>query len=225
MTQFSQHAAFDLADLKRRFLSAQLAGRRDEGLRIIVEEGLGAGAAVPDLHLQVIQQAQYEIGRLWQENRCTIAQEHVATAISQLALARLYQHLPRARRNGRRILLACVEGELHELGARVASDFLEMGGFDVQFVGANTPVDSLVALARLERPDLVALSVSLSFHMPALRRTVERIRAALGADVPIAVGGHAVDWDPDAVRDLGVSLFGGDAAEMLANVKRRLGVA
>ncbi len=36
----------------------------------------------------VIQKTQREIGRLWQENRITIADEHVATAISQLALAR-----------------------------------------------------------------------------------------------------------------------------------------
>jgi len=220
-----QHHALDLGDLQRRFLSAQLAGRRDEGLRIIVDEGLLRGIAVPDLHLKVIQEAQYEIGRLWQANRCTIAQEHVATAISQLALARLYQHLPRARRNERRVMFACVEGELHELGARVASDFLEMGGFDVQFVGANTPVDSLIGLVELARPDLLALSVSLSFHMPALRRTIERARAVLGAGFPIAVGGHAVDWDRDAAAGLNVAVLGGDAATMLANVKRILRVA
>ncbi len=220
-----QEATPDLAELQRRFLSAQLAGRRDEGLRIIVEDGLGGGAAVPDLHLKVIQEAQHEIGRLWQANRCTIAQEHVATAISQLALARLYQHLPRASRNERRVMFACVEGELHELGARVASDFLEMGGFEVQFVGANTPVDSLIGLLEITRPDLLALSVSLSFHMPALRRTVERARAALGPAFPIAVGGHAVDWDPGAIAGLNVAVLGGDAATMLASVKRILGVA
>jgi len=220
-----QNAALDLGELQRRFVSAQLAGRRQEGLRIIVEEGLEAGAAVPDLHLKVIQAAQYEIGRLWQANRCTIAQEHVATAISQLALARLYQHLPRAARTGRRVLFACVEGELHELGARVASDFLEMGGFEVQFAGANTPVDSLIGLLELTRPDLLALSVSLSFHMPALRRTVERARAVLGAAFPIAVGGHAVTWDPGAIAGLDVAVLGGDAATMLANVKRILAVA
>lgn len=216
----------DLADLRRRFLSAQLTGRRDEGLRIILDEGLRHGVDVADLQLRVIQPAQQEIGRLWQENRCTIAQEHVATAISQLALAHLYQHLPRAPRNGKRVLLACVEGELHELGARVASDFLEMAGFDVQFVGANTPTESLVALAKLARPDLLALSISLTFNMPALRQTIARAREELGPAFPIAVGGPAIDFlsDPAAIKQLGVAVLGGDAAEMVAHVRAALGL-
>jgi methanogenic corrinoid protein MtbC1 len=217
----------DLDDLRRRFLSAQLAGRRDEGLRIILDEGLGHGADVTDLQLRVIQSAQQEIGRLWQENRCSIAQEHVATAISQLALAHLYQHLPRAARNGKRVLLACVEGELHELGARIASDFLEMAGFDVQFVGANTPVESLIALAKLARPDLLALSISLTFNMPALRRTIARAHEELGADFPIAVGGPAITFlsPADAARDLNVPVVGGDADALVAGARAALGLS
>jgi methanogenic corrinoid protein MtbC1 len=225
MTAVSAPAHLDLGELQRRFLAAQLAGRRDEGLRVILDGGLRAGASVPALQLQVIQRSQYEIGRLWQENRCTIAQEHVATAISQLALAHLYLHLPRAPRNAKRITMACVEGEQHELGARIATDFLEMGGFDVEFIGANTPVDSLIRQLRLTRPDMLALSISLSFHAPALRRTVAGVRAAFGAQLPIAVGGHAVTWDPRLCYDLGVAVLGGDAADMRANVARALRVA
>jgi methanogenic corrinoid protein MtbC1 len=220
-----ESARVDLADLQRRFLSAQLAGRRDEGLRIILDAGLRRGASVPALQLEVIQPAQYEIGRLWQENRCTIAQEHVATAISQLALAHLYQHLPRAPSNGKRITMACVEGELHDLGARIATDFLEMAGFDVELVGANTPVDSLMAQLRLRRPDMLALSISLNFHAPALRATVAAARAALGPQFPIAVGGHALGWDPRLGDELGVAVLGGDAAELRAKVVHVLGAA
>ncbi|HXU65136.1 MAG TPA: cobalamin-dependent protein [Polyangia bacterium] len=217
----------DLDDLRRRFLSAQLAGRRDEGLRVILDEGLRHGVGVADLHLRVIQSAQQEIGRLWQENRCSVAQEHVATAISQLALAHLYQHLPRAPRNGKRVLLACVEGELHELGARIASDFLEMAGFDVQFVGANTPVESLVALTKLARPDLLALSISLTFNMPALRQTIARTREEMGQDFPIAVGGPAIEFlsRAEAARELDVPVLGGDAAELAASVRAVLGLS
>jgi methanogenic corrinoid protein MtbC1 len=215
----------DTAELRRRFLAAQLAGRRDEGLRIILESGLRAGVPIAALQLEVIQSAQHEIGRLWQENRCSIAQEHVATAIAQLALAHLYQHLPRANRNGRRVTIACVEGELHELGARIAADFLEMGGFAVEFIGANTPVDSLVGQLSLHPPDLLALSISLSFHAPALRRTVAAVRQALGPGLPIAVGGHAVSWDPSLATGLDVAVLGGDADRLRGEVARVLGVA
>src|SRR5690242_10012120 len=102
----------DLTELSDRYLAAQLVGDRREALRLIIEEGLEQGVSVPRLQIEVIQAAQYEIGRLWQENAISVAQEHLATGISQLALAHLYEHLPRGESIGRRAVVACVEGEL-----------------------------------------------------------------------------------------------------------------
>jgi len=89
-----------LEELRDRFLAAQLEGNRREGLRLIMEEGLDAGHSVPELHLGVIRPAQHEIGLLWERNELSVAREHVASALAQLALAQLYPHLPRAVPNG-----------------------------------------------------------------------------------------------------------------------------
>ena len=212
-----------LASLLDRYLAAQLQGQRKEALRLIVEEGLGAGVSVPDLELKVIGPAQREIGRLWHENRITVAQEHLATAISQLVLAQLYRHLPRDPPNGKRVTVACVEGELHEVGARMASDFLEMAGFDVDFLGANVPTDHLLSYVRDARPDLLCLSATLSFHVPALQDAVARVRAQ-DATLPIAVGGLAFEWAGGLQEKLGVTFYGKDARELVAGACRELGV-
>src|SRR5688500_827429 len=81
----------ELAALRERYVAAQLAGSRREVLRLVVEEGLERGATVGQLQAHVIRAAQAEIGRLWQHNRISIAQEHLATALSQLAMAHLFQ--------------------------------------------------------------------------------------------------------------------------------------
>jgi methanogenic corrinoid protein MtbC1 len=209
--------------LLRAFLDAQLAGDRRRGLRVVLDEGLGAGFSVPELHLSVIQAAQYEIGRLWQENAVSIAQEHVATAVAQLALSQLYAHLPRASSNGRSVLVACIEGEQHEMGPRVLTDFLDMAGFDVRFVGASTPTDSLVAMVRADRPDLVALSASLAFHLPALERAVTQLRDA-APDTALGVGGLALLRDADFVARTGVQVYGRDAREMVTRARAALGL-
>jgi hypothetical protein len=44
----------------------------------VLEQGIGAGASVFDVQVEVIQAAQREIGRLWQENQISIAEEHMA---------------------------------------------------------------------------------------------------------------------------------------------------
>lgn len=204
-----------LVALRDSYLSAQLAGNRREALRLLVDEGLLRGVPVPSLHLEVIQKAQWEIGRLWQENHISVAQEHLATAISQLALSHLYRHLQRDPPNGRTVMLSCVEGELHELGARMASDFLEMAGFDVRFLGANVPTEHLVREVVGSRPHLLALSVTMTYHVPALRKAVAAVRE-VSPMLPMAVGGLAFTWVPGLEADLGVPFFGKDARELVA---------
>lgn len=205
--------------LATRYLAAQLAGDRREALRLIVDEGLGAGLSVPDVQLLVIQRAQQEIGRLWQENRISVAREHAATAISQLVLAHIYPHLPREPRNECRVVVACVEGERHDMPARVATDFLEMAGFEVQFLGADVPTDDLVALVGERPAGAVALSVTLAFNLPALRDAATRIRAATGGAVPVLAGGHALAGPRPAWAE-GLVITTATVHELVAQARR-----
>lgn len=216
-------ASEDLALLLRRYLAAQLAGDRQEALRLLVEEGLMRGVPLPDIHLQIIQPAQYEIGRLWEEGHISIAQEHQATAITQLALAHLYRHLPREAPNGKVVMVSCVEGELHEVGANMASDFLEMAGFDVRFLGANLPTTLLVRHVLERPPDLLVLSITMPYHLPALRAAVEQVHAILPR-LPLAAGGRAFHWEPALAKELEVSFHGQDARELVASARRMLRV-
>ena len=207
-------------DLRSRYLAAQLAGDRQEALRLVMEEGIGAGVTMPEIVLQVLQPAQYEIGRLWEENRISVAQEHLGTAITQLVLAHLYPHLPRDPRRNRTALVATVEGELHDMGARVTADFLEMAGYDVRYLGASVPADHLVSMIAEEKPDLLALSTTIPTHLPMLERTVARVCEATGGELPILLGGRAfanvpgVDWQGGNVVNCG------DVADMIRTAGR-----
>ena len=205
--------------LRERYVRAQLQGDRGAALAL-VREALSSGMTVPAIQLEILQAAQYEIGRLWESNSISIAVEHQATAISQLALAFLYERLPRAQSNGKRVLLACVEGELHDMGSRIAADFLEMDGFEVRFLGANVPASSLAERVQDYRPDLVALSATMTFHLPALEAAVQQVRSTLGRGVPILVGGRAFSWSTGFAQKLDVQGFGRNADELVAEARR-----
>jgi methanogenic corrinoid protein MtbC1 len=213
-----------LEALRARFIDAQLRGDRREALRV-VEDGLACGASVTDLHEQVLEAAQREIGRLWQENLVTVAQEHMATAIANLVLTQLFERAQPAQRNDKRILVACVEGELHEFPARLVADALDLAGFSVRYLGANVPTDSLLAMIAANKPDMVALSATMSFHSTALREAVTRIRAEHGPSLPIAVGGAALAWAAGLAEDLGVEVTGATASDLVVAATRVLGVA
>lgn len=196
-----------VSELCRRYVEAQLAGERREALRLVLVEGLGRGLTVTQLQVDVIQAAQREIGRMWQQNRISIAQEHMATAISQVVMSRLFEEGMPEEPLGRKVLVACVEGEMHEFPARLVSDFLELAGFEVRYLGANVPVHDLARMVREERPHLLALSVTMSFNASALREAVERVRAEWPR-LPILVGGHALAWEPDLAERHGVASCG-----------------
>jgi len=216
-----------LRRLQERYLEAQLRGDRREALRLIDEEGIARGHSVPTLHLRVITPAQQEIGRLWQQNVIHVAQEHAATAISQLVVSHLYRFLPVRPPVGRRLLVACAPGERHEMGARIASDLLEAAGFAVHYLGADVPVRDLVAHAAATHPDLVVLSAATGMCTPGLVQAVAALHAALGAGLPIVVGGAAFtepDTAPPCDLPDGVLQHGVDGSGLVALVCDRLGL-
>jgi methanogenic corrinoid protein MtbC1 len=207
------------AELRHGYLRAQLAGDRAAALAVVTA-ALAAGLTVPQVQLEIIQWSQYEIGKLWERNAISIAAEHQATAISQLALANLYERLPRRPRLGKRVVLACVEGEMHDMGSRIAADFLEMAGFDVRLLGANVPAVSLGERVEKERPDLVALSATMTFHLPAIERAIAAVRGTTVARIPVLIGGRAFAWARGAAAKLDAQGFGSDADTLVAEALR-----
>jgi methanogenic corrinoid protein MtbC1 len=213
----------DLASLRSRYLKAQLAGDRREALRLVIQEGLEQGASVLQIQLAVIQEAQREIGRLWQKNVISIAQEHMATAISSTAPSHLYDHASRVSSNGKTVMVACVEGELHDFPARLVADALYLAGFDVRYLGASVPTDSLVSMVVADPPHLLALSVTMTFNVPSLRDAVRRIRAE-AQRVPIAVGGGACSFVTGVAGALDADVTAADAQELVDAAQRLLGI-
>jgi MerR family transcriptional regulator, light-induced transcriptional regulator len=203
------------------YLRATLAGNAGAAVRLAIEQGVSAGISPAELELRMILPAQREVGRLWQENRISVAQEHLATSISQLVMSHLYAHLPRPVPNGRRIMVACVEGELHELGARMGADFLEMAGFDVHFLGAHVRHDVLREAVRAHPPDLLGLSATMPFHWPALEKAVAEVRTVAPL-LPIIVGGAFLDQTPGLSQRLGVQACGTDAEALVSQVRSLL---
>jgi methanogenic corrinoid protein MtbC1 len=203
-----------LQELVERFVTAQLAGDR-AGVLAIVADARRRGIGVREVQIRVIAEAQREIGRLWEINRVSIAQEHLATALAHLALARLYEPVASAPRRPT-VLLACVQGEHHDFGPRIAADVLDGAGYDVRFLGADVPTGSLADLAERTRPDVICLSATMLFHLPALRAAVAAIRAKL-PDAPILVGGRAIE---QAGAPPGTERAGVTADDLLAAIER-----
>ncbi len=198
------------------YRDAVLAGDRRRAFGV-VDAARAAGLGLRTLYLQVFQPTLEEVGRLWEENRITVADEHLATAITQAAMSRLYDELFAASRPATRLLVAaCADSERHEVGLRMLCDLLELEGWDTIFLGASVPVADLVALIRQRRPHVVALSASLEPHLPRLAETIRAIREGVATPPLIAVGGRPFVDDPTLAQRVGADVTARDAAEAVA---------
>lgn len=206
----------------RVYLDALRAGDRRHALTV-VEDARAAGLGLPALYLDVFQPALREIGRLWQENEITVAEEHLATAITQIAMGHLYADFCMATsRNGWTLLAACAERERHEVGLRMICDLLELEGWDATYLGAAVPQDSLVAIVLRDRPDVLALSVSIAPHLPQLRTLIEAVRSATGEAVPyILVGGRPFLDDETLARRVGADAMARDPSAAVERLRAR----
>ncbi len=194
---------------------ALVAGDRAAARQILFEP-LEQGTPLVDVGVGLIQPAMYEIGRLWQVSRVSIAQEHLATAISESLMAQAFAAAKFARPIARRALFACVQGNHHSLGLRVVSDAFEVQGWQVQFLGAGTPTRSLIEQVDRFRPDLVGLSIALPSQIPTGRQVIERLRGEGGSHRPaVLAGGLALNQLEGLWRDLGADLWGADARAAL----------
>ena len=128
--------------LAARHLDFLLHGRRDDAGRFILS-AVETGTSVKFIYREVLQPVQRELGRLWQTNDVSVAQEHYCTAATRLIMGQLYPYLPMASRIGKRVVVTCVGGELHEVGARMVADLFEMEGWDSYFLGTTMSTRSL----------------------------------------------------------------------------------
>lgn len=203
------------------YLSALRKGDRKTAFRIAFDAHQN-GADLQTLYLDVFQPALREIGHLWEQNEVTVAEEHLATAITQSIMTGLYTQNTLAAERGRHMVAACAEQERHEIGLRMLCDFMDFEGWTTTFLGASVPRASLARMVCERRPDVLALSASITPHLPQLRATIDAVRAACGGEQPLVlVGGRIFHETPELVYAVGGDLTATDAQQAAQLLRER----
>lgn len=211
-----------LSGLARDYLDLLLQGERHAAAKLIMDKAED-GVPVREIYLQAFQPVLHEIGRLWETDGISVAQEHYCTAATQLVMSRLYPYIFSTEKIGRCLIAACVAGELHEIGIRMVADFFEMEGWDTHYLGANTPVQGIVQMIESVGADILALSSTMPFHIDRLSELVVAVRAsAPGRTIPVMVGGRPFNLIPDLWKKVGADGYALDALAALGTAERLL---
>jgi methanogenic corrinoid protein MtbC1/DNA-binding XRE family transcriptional regulator len=184
------------AQVKARYLRALLAGDLNEASDAVARLVAGR-VGLADIYLGVLAPAMVTIGDLWCEGKINVAQEHLATqtTLGQMEKLRLMQSIPRPVPY--HVMVTCVEGEGHYLGARMLADLFQLEGWSVDFLGPDVPNRALIEIVEARQPNLLCVSVTLEINLKATRillkglNTIsERPKILLGG----FIGGTLRNW-------------------------------
>jgi DNA-binding transcriptional MerR regulator len=176
--------AFDAASA-RAGLSRTLEAFDEPGAQAVID-GLLAVATVDTLLSTVVLPYLHELGDRWERGEVSVAQEHFASSVLRgrlLGLARGW-----GRGTGPRALLACPPGEQHDLGLIAFGLALRERGWRIDYLGPDTPIESIAEAAETIDPQL--LVISAVSNEPLSRMTGDI--AMLAQDRTVAVAGAGV---------------------------------
>lgn len=181
---------------------------------------LGPAPTLEALYLQVLDPVMREVGRLWEASRISSAQEHVASALVTRLMSMAYTRQDLEPQDGKTAVVCAGPGEQHQIGAWMVSDLLELRGWDAKLLGADASMEGLVSMVSSVRPFLLAVSVTMPFHLRQVSAAIQAIRQRHPQDGPrILLGGQAIHQDPSMALALGADGFAADArgAALLAD--------
>lgn len=91
----------------------------------------------------------------------------------------------------KRLLMATVKGDIHDIGKNIVKIMLKNNGFKVYDLGKNVADDEILFKIKEKKIDIVALSSLMTTTMPALKRVTEKIKERF-PDVRVIIGGAVV---------------------------------
>lgn len=180
------------SDGRGEFLERAMAAVKGLDAVSLEEQLVRASVALSQRALieEVVQPLMERIGRMWQEGALRVAAEHMATAVVRGFIGGLR---PGRAANGAapRVVATTPAGQMHELGALIASLAATSEGWNSTYLGPDLPAEEIAGAAAATGARAVLLSIVYPGDDPHLGAELVRLRGLLGDEVALLAGGRA----------------------------------
>jgi 5-methyltetrahydrofolate--homocysteine methyltransferase len=210
-----------MADLSRLY-DAVVNGDAKTAVAV-TKEALAENADPMELVTRYMIPAMNEVGRRFEAEEYFVP-ELLLSARAMKSAMELIRPLLAARgaQPVGRVVIGTVKGDLHDIGKNLVASMLEGGGFEVIDLGADVPPEKFVQAVEERNAQIVALSALLTVTMPAMKTTIEALKAAgLRDRVKVMVGGAPVTHK--YAEEIGADGYGENASVAVQLARRLIG--
>lgn len=189
-------------------------GNKEKCVELAISRLHDGSIDVVSLYNEILTPALYAQFCKPQHQDICIWEEHVRTSIIRTIIEGCFPFVIKERdqkyRSGLRgkVIILCPPGELHEIGARMVSDFFTILGFDAVFVGANTPQEDIIGAIGYIQPQYVAISITVHYNLIAARNAIQKIIDLRGTlTFKVILGGQACLNNPEICRQMNADMI------------------
>ena len=158
-----------------------------------------------------------EVGELYDSGRAFLPTLLISSEAASSAFAVIRRAMPAAEaEGGRKIVLATVKGDIHDIGKNIVKALLESHGNTCIDLGRDVPPEEILASAIKNEADVVSLSALMTTTLGAMEATIKLLRKN-APKVKIMVGGAVLT--ASYAEKIGADLYAKDAMEAVKKIK------
>lgn len=218
----AEHGEKQEPKAEERVREAVLKGSKKQAAELAAQ-AIEAGASPQKLLNEYLMPAIQEVGDLFDQGKYFLPQLIASAEAMKLAIEYLE---PLLAEDGDReklpvIVIATVEGDIHDIGKNLVALMFKNYGFEVIDLGKDVPKETIVAAAAEHNAAIIALSALMTTTMQEMKRVIE-YKNERGVDALIMVGGAVITQD--YAMEIGADGYSEDAADAVRVAKRLLGL-
>ncbi len=170
-----------------------------------------------EFYLNVVQPSMYAVGDKWEAGEISVAAEHLASALVNRVMSMQYVELMKDTESQKgKVAVTAAANEFHEIGPTMVANTLEADGWDVSYLGANTPPGEFLDFISSQEFDIVAVSASMPFNLEVIQDIIQEIRSWPEERQPkIMLGGLVFRDSPELAGKLGADGYALDCGQAL----------
>jgi 5-methyltetrahydrofolate--homocysteine methyltransferase len=195
-------------------LGEDLAGQ--PGVIEIIDQALAEGIGVKDIITKGLSEGMEIVGEKFEAKEYYIPDMLASAEAVGAAMQKLEPHLAKSGiKTKGKIIVATVQGDLHDIGKNIVSILLRGAGYTVKDLGNDINPQTIVDAVREEKPQFLGLSALLTSTMTQMEDTIQALKqSGLRDKVKVIVGGAPVS--EEFARSIGADGYAADGFQAVA---------
>lgn len=171
-------------------------------------ENTGPMTVVNDILIKALE----EVGALYDSGKLYLPQLVSSAEAAKKAFEAVGKAMPKGTAKKAKIILATVNGDVHDIGKNIVKVVLESYGYEVIDLGKDVPPEAVVEAYFKHMAGAIGLSALMTTTVKSMEETIAALKCA-GCKCPVFVGGAVLN--AETAKKIGADYYTRDALEFV----------